>query len=60
MLKKFIILAYLSAPLKLHLTNISGINLFTVVFTLTVTVFAGMIGGLLGIRLQKRGFEARR
>ena len=29
MLKKFIILAYLSTPLKLHLTNISGINLFT-------------------------------
>jgi len=28
-LKKFIILAYLSPPLKLHLTNISGINLFT-------------------------------
>jgi len=28
-LKKFIILAYLSTPLKLHLTNISGINLFT-------------------------------
>ena len=29
MLNKFIILAYLSTPLKLHLTNISGINLFT-------------------------------
>ena len=29
MLKKFIILAYLSAPLKLHLTTISGVNLFT-------------------------------
>ena len=29
MLNKFIILAYLSAPLKLRLTNISGINLFT-------------------------------
>ena len=29
MLKKFIILAYLSTPLKLHLSNISGINLFT-------------------------------
>ena len=29
MLKKFIILAYLSPPLKLHLTNISGVNLFT-------------------------------
>jgi uncharacterized protein len=27
--KKFIILAYLSIPLKLHLSNISGINLFT-------------------------------
>lgn len=29
MLKKFIILAYLSTPLKLQLNNISGINLFT-------------------------------
>ena len=29
MLKKFIILAYLSTPLKLHLSNISGVNLFT-------------------------------
>ena len=29
MLKKFIILAYLSPPLKLHLSNVSGINLFT-------------------------------
>ena len=29
MLKKFIILAYLSTPLKLHLDNISGVNLFT-------------------------------
>jgi uncharacterized protein len=28
-LKKFIILAYLSTPLKLHLNNVSGINLFT-------------------------------
>jgi len=28
-LKKSIILAYLGTPLKLHLTNISGINLFT-------------------------------
>lgn len=29
MLKKFIILAYLGTPLKLHLSNISGVNLFT-------------------------------
>ena len=29
MLKKFIILAYLDTPLKLHLSNISGVNLFT-------------------------------
>ena len=29
MLKKFIILAYLGTPLKLHLTNISGANVFT-------------------------------
>ena len=29
MLKKFIILAYLSVPLKLQLNTISGVNLFT-------------------------------
>lgn len=29
MLKKFIILAYLGPPLKLHLSNISGVNAFT-------------------------------
>jgi uncharacterized protein len=29
LLKKFIILAYLSTPLKLHLTSVSDINLFT-------------------------------
>ena len=29
MLKKFIILAYLDTTLKLHLTNISGANVFT-------------------------------
>ena len=29
MLKKFIILAYLDTPLKLHLTHISGANVFT-------------------------------
>lgn len=29
MLKKFIILAYLSTRLKIHLTNVAGINLFT-------------------------------
>ena len=29
MLKKFIILAYLGPPLKLHLSNISGSNAFT-------------------------------
>ena len=29
MLKKFIILAYLGPPLKLHLSNLSGINAFT-------------------------------
>ena len=29
MLNKFIILAYLSTPLKLHLDNIYGVNLFT-------------------------------
>ncbi|MCW2801003.1 MAG: hypothetical protein JWQ70_2475 [Aeromicrobium sp.] len=37
--------------------DIRWLNIF---FTLTVTVFAGMIGGLLGIRLQKSGFESKR
>ena len=38
----------------------ADIRWLNIVFTLTVTVFAGMLGGLLGIRLQKNGFEARR
>ena len=38
----------------------SDIRWFSIFFTLTVTVFAGMLGGLLGIRLQNSGFEPRR
>lgn len=38
-------------------SDIRWVNIF---FTLTVTVFAGMIGGLLGINLQKRGLEPKR
>ncbi|MCU1399221.1 MAG: hypothetical protein JWN62_2330 [Acidimicrobiales bacterium] len=36
------------------------IRWFNIFFTLTVTAFAGMVGGLLGIRLQKSGFEPKR
>lgn len=41
---------------------IRGVDIrwFNIFFTLTVTVFAGLIGGLLGIRLQKNGFEPKR
>lgn len=38
-------------------SDVRWVNIF---FTLTVTVFAGMIGGLLGINLQKRGLEPKR
>lgn len=38
----------------------SDVHWFSIFFTLTVTVFAGMIGGLIGIRLQRNGFEPRR
>lgn len=38
-------------------SDVRWLNIF---FTLTVTVFAGMIGGLLGINLQKRGLEPKR
>lgn len=37
--------------------EVRWLNIF---FNLTVAVFAGMIGGLLGITLQKRGMEPRR
>lgn len=46
--------------LIIRLIRGSDISVITIVFTLTVTVFAGMIGGLIGIRLQKNGFEPRR
>jgi len=36
------------------------VHWFNVAFTLTLTMFAGMIGGLLGINLQKRGMVPKR
>ena len=36
------------------------IHWFNIAFTLTLTMFAGMIGGLLGINLQKRGLVPKR
>lgn len=38
----------------------SDVRWLNILFTLTVTVFAGMVGGLLGISLQKRGLEPKR
>ena len=38
-------------------SDVRWVNIF---FSLTVTVFAGMIGGLLGINLLKRGLEPKR
>lgn len=37
--------------------DVRWLNIF---FNLTVAVFAGMIGGLLGMNLQKRGVEPKR
>ena len=36
------------------------IHWFNIAFTLTLTMFAGMLGGLLGINLQKRGLVPKR
>jgi putative membrane protein (TIGR04086 family) len=38
----------------------TDIHWFQIFFTLTVVMFAGMIGGLLGINLQKRGMVPKR
>jgi putative membrane protein (TIGR04086 family) len=38
----------------------ADVRWFNIAFTLTVTMFAGMIGGLLGINLQKRGLVPKR
>jgi len=44
----------------LNLIRGADIRWFNIAFTLTVTMFAGMIGGLLGINLQKRGMVPKR
>jgi putative membrane protein (TIGR04086 family) len=38
----------------------ADVHWLSIFFTLTVTVIAGMIGGLLGINLHKRGLEPRK
>ncbi|MCU1392969.1 MAG: hypothetical protein JWM34_1397 [Ilumatobacteraceae bacterium] len=38
----------------------ADIHWFSIFFTLTVTIVAGLVGGLLGLRLQKSGFEPKR
>jgi len=38
----------------------ADVHWFNIAFTLTLTMFAGMIGGLLGINLQKRGLVPKR
>ncbi len=37
----------------------SDVRWFNIFFTLTVTLFAGALGGLLGMNLTKRGLEPR-
>jgi putative membrane protein (TIGR04086 family) len=44
----------------INLIRGADINWFTIVFTLTVTVFAGALGGLLAVSLQKRGLEPKK
>ena len=44
----------------INLIRGSEIRWFNIFFTLTVTVFAGVIGGLLGNSLQRRGLEPKR
>lgn len=44
----------------INLIRGADIRWFNIAFTLTVTMFAGMIGGLLGINLQKRGMVPKR
>jgi hypothetical protein len=44
----------------INLLRGADIHWFGIFFTLTVTVFAGALGGLLGISLHKRGLEPKR
>jgi len=44
----------------INLIRGAEIHWFNIAFTLTLTMFAGMIGGLLGINLQKRGLVPKR
>ena len=44
----------------INLIRGADVRWFSIFFTLTVTIFAGVIGGLLGIALQKRGLEPKR
>jgi hypothetical protein len=44
----------------INLLRGADVHWFSIFFTLTVTVFAGALGGLLGISLQKRGLEPKR
>jgi len=44
----------------INLIRDKHINWFNIFFTLTVTVFCGIIGGFLAIGLQRRGLEPKR
>jgi len=44
----------------INLIRGNDVHWFNIAFTLTLTMFAGMIGGLLGINLQKRGLVPKR
>ena len=44
----------------INLIRGNDVRWFNIAFTLTLTMFAGMIGGLLGINLQKRGLVPKR
>jgi len=44
----------------INLIRGADVHWFNIAFTLTLTMFAGMIGGLLGINLQKRGLVPKR
>jgi hypothetical protein len=44
----------------INLIRGADVNWFNIVFTLTITVFAGALGGLLAISLQKRGLEPKK
>ena len=44
----------------INLIRGADVHWFNIAFTLTLTMFAGMIGGLLGINLQRRGMVPKR